>query len=241
MKNQITSAKSLKRFAFVFMTAISFYSCGTYQNSTYQENDGIYASNEKESEQPTASSTSNASGTAYKSYFRTLRNDLDQELITDVEEIEVQNDSIDNSKQQYGGWGSDNSTVVVNVYDNGWNNWGWNNWYGPGWGFGWNNWYGPNWGFGWGVGYGWGWNNWYGPGWGGGWYNQGWYGGGYYNGWYGNGYRNTYVRNSGRRGVYGNTGGRYSIGNRNSYASGRNSSASGRNSTYNGRNSTRSN
>ena len=212
MKTQFTTFRIFKRFSFLSIFSLLFVSCGSYQNSTYYENDGIYASTERQ--RPTSTIVeSNNSGSAYKSYFRTLRNDLDQEVGVDYNNPDV-NDTINASNERYGGWGADNSTVVVNVYDNGWgmNNWGWNNWYGPGWGLGWNNWGWNNWGFGWGMG--WGWNSWYGPGWGG-WYGPGWgggwYGNGFYNGWYGynNGY--GYVRNSGRRGSYANSGGRYSI------------------------------
>jgi len=152
-------------------------SCGSYQNISYYDNDGVYGSSD---DQKSREIESNNSG-YYKEYFSNLSKE--NEVFTNVDNYSSAQDSVQKQPEvvtnsNYAGWGSNSSdNITINVYDNwgwnngwafnnwGWNNWGWNNgWYGNNWG--WNNWYGPNWGWnnwGWNN---WGWNNWYGPNWG---------------------------------------------------------------------------
>ena len=140
-------------------------SCGSYQNTSYYDNDGVYGSSDNQKPREVESNNS----VYYKEYFSNLNKD--NEVFTNVDNYSSAQDSVQKQPEvvtnsNYAGWGSNSSdNITINVYDNGgWNNWGWNNgWYGNNWGWGWNNWYGPNWG--------WGWNNWYGPNWGLGWNN----------------------------------------------------------------------
>lgn len=202
-----------KRVAFTSIWVIMIFlnSCGSYQNVSYYDNDGVYGTTRptepvvnKYSEQNMESSN------VYSQRFRAMQDDFG--YFTDVDNynsqnqdtvVTVYNNEYDN--QNYAGWGNNATSVSINYYDN----WGWNNWYSPywgtGWNWGWNSWYGPNWGWGWnswyGPNWGWGWNSWYGPGW------NSWYG----NNWGWNGYYGRdVVYNRGRRG--GN--GYYNIGNR---------------------------
>lgn len=205
--------------------AVTVVSCGSYQNSSYYDNDGVYGSYERNDGNVVNqySEENIENGQAYAGEFRAMQAEYqDQyEYFTDVDNYasETENDTVVtvynnnyDSNQRYAGWGNNNSNVTVNYYDSGW--YGWNNWYSP-WGWntwnrpywGWNSWYGANWGWGWnsyyGSNWGWGWNNWYSP------Y---WYGG-YYNNWYnpyGYGYYGRNVAySSGPRGgrpYYGNSG-----------------------------------
>jgi hypothetical protein len=163
---------------FLFLSILSVFvvSCGSYQNTSYYDTDGIYVNSESKT---TVAATSEPApnNNQYKNYFGSLQdpNAKKDSTFTDVERYS--SDSYNNQGNSSNSvWGSDSGTTVVNIYDNswgwnnlGWNNywnwnigWGWNSWYGPNWGWGWNNWYGPNWG--------WGWNNWYGNPWCGGYY-----------------------------------------------------------------------
>ncbi len=211
----------------LFFSGLLFVSCGSYQNSSYYDNDGVYRGTNGNREVTSNDGRQNNTNLAYQNYFKSKQLNAEETVFTDVESYSSVEDSSATSERNYdtyAAWGSNPTSVTVNVYDN---NWGWNywnSWYGPGWGWGWNNWYGSGWG--WNVG--WGWNSWYGPGWGWGWNN--WYGPGWGYGWYGNGwYGHNYAYTRGRRtgGYYGNryTDGRYN--GRTSYTT------SGRTSTRN--------
>lgn len=226
------TSKNITRLVLLF-SGMLLVSCGSYQNSSYYDNDGVYTGSQRNRQVASNNVEQNNTNQAYQNYFKSKQLNAEEEVFTDVEGYSSVEDSTVTSERNYdsyAAWGSNPSSVTVNVYDN---NWGWNywnNWYGPGMGmgWGWNNWYGGGWG--WNVG--WGWNNWYGPGWGWGWNNwygpgwgHGWYGNGWNNGWYGNNYANTRGRRTG--GYYGNDySGRYN--SRTSY-------------TANGRSSTRDN
>lgn len=147
-------------------------SCGSYQYVGV-DSDGIYdVSNPNTTYQEAVVEVNTNPNTSsyYKNYFRekSLEYDNmvnDNAIFTDIDEYQgtiVENDTMDNHYQGYSGWGQSNSTVSINIYDNGFNNWGWNNPYYSGWG--WNS---------------WGWNSW---GWNGGFYDPYFYGG-FYTGW----------------------------------------------------------
>ena len=201
---------NLKNIAFSLMGLIAIFttSCGSYQNSSYYDNDGVYGSDRPTTEVENKYSEQNLEkSNEYTQQFRDMQEDYS--YFTDVDNYNSQaQDTVvtvyrNESNNNYAGWGNNSSNVTINYYDNGW---GWNNWYSPYWGYsnigwgagwGWNSWYGNNWG--------WGWNSWYGPGWGWGWNN--WYGNnwgwnGYYgNNWGWNGYRGRNVAyNGGPRG-----------------------------------------
>jgi hypothetical protein len=206
MKTNYYNSRKLSVYSLFGLVAVIFTSCGSYQNKSYYDRDGIYGG-ESEKVAQTAANDGQAKVTEsnkYTDYFNSLRDDQQDEVFTDVERYSTYNDTTaSQNRNQSAAWGSNPSNVTVNVYDNnwGWNNaawnswngWGWNNW-GMGWNnWGWNSWYGPNWGMGW-NNWGMGWNSWYGPNWGMGWNN--WYG----NGFYGNNYHNNYAYGNGRRG-----------------------------------------
>ena len=132
-------------------------SCGSYQNSSYYDNDGVYGSQRTNTNTENKYSEQNIENSnKYAQQFKSMQDDYT--YFTDVDNYNSQeNDTVvtvyrNESNNNYAGWGNNSSNVTVNYYTNGW---GWNNWYGNYWG--WNNWYGP----------GWGWNNWYGNYWGG--------------------------------------------------------------------------
>lgn len=197
-------------FFFIGIVAIITTSCGSYQNVSYYENDGIYSTSttKKESVSRTNNEVTPEKSDEYAQKFRAMQNDytyftdVDTYQSTSPQDTVVTVYNTDYNDQNYAGWGNNASTVTINYYNNGygWNNWyspywgysnagwGWNSWYGNNWGWGWNSWYGPNWGYGWNAWYG---NGYYGPGWGG-YYNNNW-------GWYGSGGRNV-AYNGGRRG-----------------------------------------
>ena len=202
MKTNYYNSGKLSIYSIVGLLTLMATSCGSYQNKSYYDRDGIYGG---ESEKVAQTSVNDGQAKAtesnkYTEYFNSLRDDQQDEVFTDVESYSSYKDTLaTQDRNQSAAWGSNPSNVTVNIYDNnwGWNNaawnswngWGWNNW-GMGWNnWGWNSWYGPNWG--------WGWNSWYGPGWG--WNNWGW-NNWYGNGFYGNNYHNNYAYGNGRRG-----------------------------------------
>jgi hypothetical protein len=167
---QIRSCLLLALWLFIF----TLVSCGSYQNSSYYDRDGIYGAQPQQNEPVESTPEVDSRNREYKKYFSSLKND-DSLIFTDTESY-TSYDTIQQTREagpsNAGNWGSDREQITVNVYDNwGWNSWGlgwgWNSWYGPNWGWGWNSWYGPNWG--------WGWNSWYGAGWGWGWNYPSWY------------------------------------------------------------------
>ncbi len=196
-----------------------FIACGTYQNTSYYDTDGVYETEEKPAKRAekvyVKETKTQPKSNKYTEQFKAMRiNTNDNEYITDVDAYSsdsVRVDTVYVERQQYAAWGN-NSTddVTINVYHNGW---GYNNWnYRP-----WNGWYHPNhWGlnvsFGWGnyynyYGPSWGWNDWYYPYYGGYYgyygYNYPYYGGYYGYPYYYGGYyygRNNVAYNNGVRG-----------------------------------------
>lgn len=204
-------------FSLFGLLAVITSSCGSYQNSSYYNNDGVYGSEKSNTQTENKDSEQNTDqSNKYALQFRNMQDDYT--YFTDVDNYNTQEqDTVvtvykNDSNNNYAGWGNNSSDVTINYYNNGW---GWNNWYSPYWGspwnFGWNSWYSPYWGWNNWYGTGWGWNSYYGLGWGG-YYGINW--GGYYGlGWGYNGYYSNNVSyNHGRRGGNGyyNNGGRTS-------------------------------
>jgi hypothetical protein len=193
------------------LSVVLITSCSSYDNvSSYD--DGIYSNkaskNQQQTKQNVDNRTANTSTDATaknnnqeESYFDKQAKLISQarqqtnDVFTDVDNYTSQDTTAQKSqvvygKQQdknyqansYGGWGSQTSSVDINIFNNGpgwnnwgWNNWGWNNWgwnprfYGPYRGFGFNRWMNPRFGFGFydpfygpGFNYGWGYNGFYG-------------------------------------------------------------------------------
>lgn len=211
MKTNYLSGRNLSIYSLFGLVGLLASSCGSYQNSSYYDNDGVYGSSERpRTETENKYSEENvAQANKYKEYFGSYREEYPEnnEVFTDVENYSTQNnDSTKTDRNQnYAGWGDNSSdNVTINVYSNdywgGWNSpyygWGWNSWYSPrwNWGWGWNSYYGSYWNVGWGWGYpysGWGW---YSP------YYYGYYGPGL--GWHNHYHGGHYAYNNGPRGRY---------------------------------------
>ena len=200
MKTNTLSKKNTSIYYIVGFLSILMTSCGSYQNSSYYDSDGIYGNTSPRTVER-ASQNDRYDRNQYKDYFNSLQKESQSnEVFTNIDDYSsynLDNESQDSNYNNYPGWGSNPQSVSINYYDNGWamNNWYANNYYGNSWyGNNWygNNWYGNNWygnnygwngGYGWGLNVGFGWNNWYGNGY----YGNGYYGNGYYgNSWYGN-------------------------------------------------------
>ena len=204
MKTSTLSFKNTSIYYIVGFISVLLTSCGSYQNSSYYDSDGIYGTTSNRTIETRAQNTPN---NQYKDYFGSLQNNQPVKIFTDVEnynDYSLENDTLQYNDKNYPGWGSNPQSVSVNFYNTGWgiNNWYGNYWYGNNWygnnyyGNGWyrNNWYGNNWGwnsgFGWGMNIGFGWNNWYGNNW----YGNNWGHSNYYD-------NRTRSYNSGRRGA----------------------------------------
>lgn len=133
MKTTVFYQRNIPQFAFIGFLCLLISSCGSYQNSSYYETDGVYGSN---SSRVVYNESQNTSGNQYQEYFRSLQNtNSSSEIFTDVESYnnyEDVNDSIQAPNTGYASWGSNPQSTTIYINDI-----GWNNWYGAGWG--WNN------------------------------------------------------------------------------------------------------
>ena len=161
--NRIFQLKTL-RFLSLIVGTITVVSCGSYQNSSYYDDDGVYGPDNSEKAKRVVQNETNSGSysNAYAQQFKSMKEDFGPtEVLTDVDNYKSAPDTVyvQENGTRYGGWGenpTNNNIVIVN------DNWGWNNWGMNGWGmngWGWNGWYGNNWGMN-----GWGWNGWYGGG-----------------------------------------------------------------------------
>lgn len=235
------------RFFYLFVGSLLLTACGSYQNSSYYDNDGVYGADTEDVTYRQQNETVVVQDNKYAQQFRDMQSQYptDGEIFTNVDNYNSTRDTVHNQDQvtRYAGWGQNQTgNVSVNIYNSspywGWGGyyrpwgyysswgWGWNNgWYDPYWG--WNSWYGGYYGGAW----GWGWNSWYG-----GYYGPYGYGGygGYYPyyggyGWYG---RNV-VRNNGGRGSYNNfNNGNYSTGRQSGIGRTNNSLGTPRTNTF---------
>lgn len=175
-----TQKITIKSFTIPFLIglfAVMMVSCGT-QNKAYNQNDGIYASGERASQE---NNTSNEPvqyerSNYYKQYFETKKNaygdlaESDEDIIfTDIdayttsERVDDEGNIIieENYDDAYGSWGTNSDDLTVNIYNNygGYGFGYWNRpyygWYGSYWGYPYYNYYGPYWGMSlsWGWGY----------------------------------------------------------------------------------------
>ena len=160
MKTNYFSSKRLSIYSLFGLIAVVVSSCGSYQNSSYYDGDGVYGNSQNKRE---VSNKDNSQSNKYQEYFSDLNKD--SQAFTNVDNYSTVNNDTINKTENYNSnnssWGNNPQSVTVNVYDSNWGYGYWNNyWYGNYWGL--NSWYGPNWG--------WGWNNWYGNTWCGGYY-----------------------------------------------------------------------
>jgi len=179
--------KKIKEISFFALIGILITSCGSYQQASYYDNDGIYSSSNKQVTTNNKQAVVKKTDNTYANYFGEKANEyndiLENEIFTDVDsyysnqlndstDVALQTDYINQNNNYNGtaGWGENPTNVSINIHDNwGWNNAGFfNNW---GWG---NAGFYNNWGYG-----GYGWNRFYSP-----WRNRG-----FYNNWgYGYGF-----------------------------------------------------
>ncbi|MFV8344303.1 hypothetical protein [Flavobacterium sp. XS2P39] len=196
MKTSTFSLKNASIYYVAGFLSILLTSCGSYQNSSYYDGDGIYGNTAKKNIDVENPDTRN---NYYKNYFGSLQdNNGSAEIFTDVDNYSNYNTYPDTNEQtynNYSGWGSNSHETIIDVSPN---YWGFSLGYGMGYpynGFGYS-------GFGWNYpyyGYGYssfGWNY---PYYGWGYPSYGWnfpyYGGGYSSGHY-----NNYSYNPSRRG-----------------------------------------
>ena len=130
-------------------------SCGSYQNTSYYDNDRVYNSTPRQQQ----ITQSNADANYYSNYFKQAGEDL--QYFTDVDNYTSSTSDSTNHKPLqaigYGGWGDETDNVSINIYNNGW---GYSPYY--------NSWYGsPYWGIS--FGFNWGWGGYYSP-----WYGSSW-------------------------------------------------------------------
>ncbi len=183
MKTNIFSSPNTSLYSLIVFLSILMTSCGSFQNSSFYDQDGIYGNiNTRNNEKVVQNNSSNR----YKEYFNSLQNDnTPTEIFTNVDnytDYNTVNDSIQYSNQDYADWGNNPESTSINVYSNPWSmSMGFGFGY-PYYGYGYGN---PYFGFGYpfyGYGYGYGYPH-YGYGWG----NSG-------------HYYNSYVHNPTRRG-----------------------------------------
>jgi hypothetical protein len=134
MKTNFLFSKKVTLYSLIGFISALVTSCGSYQNSSYYDSDGIYGN--------TAPEPQNVSSTLNKNYFKSL-----------IENNEVLNDTIKIQNQGY------TETTVINVYNDPWDM-GFGMGFGYGWGYAGFGWGYPYYGYGWGYpAYGYGYNN----------------------------------------------------------------------------------
>lgn len=177
--------------------SILITSCGSYQNSSYYDSDGIYGNTDHKK---TEKIVQNNSSNHYKEYFNSLKDNQSTEISTNVDDYKTSNDTIQKLNQDYAEWGSNSRNNTINIYTNPWSvslgfGWGFPSYYGwGGYDYGWNYPY-YRWSY---SSFGWGYPYYYG------YYNYPYYNYSCSN--YGNYYYNrNYSYNSGRRGSYYNS------------------------------------
>jgi hypothetical protein len=146
-----------------FLSILSITACGSYQNSSYYDTDGIYGTTEAGMRKR---AIAKESAIAYQNYFGALQDTKDTTTVfTDIDSYSsYSNTENENDQSSYPSWGSNSQDININYYPN---NWGLS--FGLGYqnyGFGWRNpyygayfpynyWYDP-------YMIGWGYNNFYG-------------------------------------------------------------------------------
>ena len=114
MKTYYFNRKRLSTYALFGFLAIVTSSCGSYQNSSYYDNDGAYGGSQ--------TNNNNSQSNKYQEYFSDLNKDA--EAFTGIDSYtSVTNDSIkktENYNSNNAGWGNNPQSVTVNVYDNNW-------------------------------------------------------------------------------------------------------------------------
>lgn len=141
MKTNYFSLQKTSIYSLFGILSLFFISCGSTQNTSYADSDGIYGSSSKTQAQSSDQYTPN--NIEYKYYFKSLQKPGTKAADTTQTFVDVESysssDYQDYDSVAYPAWGTTTDNVSVNVYDSSWV-----------WGFGW----GLGWGY---AGYGWGW------------------------------------------------------------------------------------
>jgi uncharacterized membrane protein YgcG len=121
-----------------FLSMLFFVACGSYQNSSYYDTDGIYGTTEAGMRKK---AIAQETATAYQNYFGSLQDAKDTtSVFTDVENYSsYSNTENTENESNYPGWGSNNQDVTINYFQN---NWGSSFGFGfPNYGYSWRNMY----------------------------------------------------------------------------------------------------
>ena len=123
MKTNIFSSKNSILYTTIGIISLLMTACGSYQNSSYYDNDGIYdgtAVNTAErpyqsnyDDRYISNNSNNNQSNYYSDYFSSLQNgNQSTEIFTDIDSYNNYNDDIDdeNLAQNYAGWGNNSGT-----------------------------------------------------------------------------------------------------------------------------------
>src|SRR6478609_5232754 len=158
MKSDALITQKTPLYFLIGFLSLAITSCGSYQNSSYYDSDGVYNTN---GEKVVVKDNKNTSSSVqYQQYFQSLQNTgSSDEIFTDVNSYNsnynTENDSIQSPSTGYASWGSSPQETTITVYSDPF-------WYGYGWGYPYYGYGYPyyGWGYpyyGWGYpGYGWG-------------------------------------------------------------------------------------
>ena len=112
-------------FSLLGLVAIFATSCGSYQNSSYYDNDGVYGSSERPNDQVENkySEQNIEKSNEYAQQFRAMQDDYT--YFTDVDNYQSHEpqDTVvtvyrnDYNDQNYAGWGNNASEVTINYYN----------------------------------------------------------------------------------------------------------------------------
>lgn len=106
MKTYYFSQKSASIYSLIGLLTILMSSCGSYQNTSYHDTDGVYNDSERRTDNTTANNNQNTN--EYKEYFGSLQDD--PEIFTDPNDYqspsyaERPNDSTYVAETGYSGW-----------------------------------------------------------------------------------------------------------------------------------------
>lgn len=166
--NFISFPKPSLKSTIGFLSILILASCGSYQNSSYYDNDGIYGTTERRF---SPRESQNESSSVYQNYFSSLQDSIKTTpILTDVNQYGSYNTSDRQNNINYPGWGSNPQEVVINYSPNNWGlafdsgypfygyGWGWgSSFYGYRWNSPYNNYWNTYYGWGYpyyGYGYG---------------------------------------------------------------------------------------
>src|SRR6478609_931886 len=118
MKTYHNSGNSNLKYLLLGLISVIIYSCGSFQNSSYYDSDGIYGDPKTQ--------TTNYQNNQYQEYFGSRLNNSDSTQYSN-NNLADNNQQQDNYNSGYANWGGNSGNTTVNVYSD----WGWN----TGWGY----------------------------------------------------------------------------------------------------------